>query len=271
MTTKTPPHAHATRRMPDRIAGPGMCRSRAGVALALVAALVAVLLPAGPAGADVVEATVVQEIELFRLDPPSPDPAGIVWLPPSGSVPERFAVVDCEVDELEIYDGSNLWEIGLDGSLVRTGDTTGITREPTGVAYDAATSTMFLSDDNAREIYILRAGADGRHGTVDDLVGSFDTARFGSNDPEGVTFDTATGHLFIADGTGTRVYRVNPGSNGFGGDDVVTSFSVSGFGGRDAEGIAYDPVRDLLVVFDSRAGVLYETTKAGALVRTVDM
>ena len=56
-----------------------------------------------------------------------------------------------------------------------------------------------------------------------------DSTDFGSADPEGVTYNTANGFLYIVDGVDREVYIVTPGPDGeFGNsDDSVSSFDTS--------------------------------------------
>lgn len=60
-----------------------------------------------------VTAQLVQTIPTSGFDPPSPDPSGIVYLPPSGSRSGRFEIADSEVDETTGagYHGVNLWQV----------------------------------------------------------------------------------------------------------------------------------------------------------------
>lgn len=223
------------------------------------------------AAAPRIQATIVQTIDLSQLNPPSPDPSGITYLPAT----DRLEISDSEVDEMTIFRGVNLYQLSRTGSLTDTGVTTAYSREPTGLGFDPANQTLFVSDDNKRRVFLVRRGSDGRFGTADDLlVGSIDVTTFGVRvDAEGVEFDTRTGHVFIADGAGREVWRVNPGPNRtFGNqDDVVTHFDVAQFGAGNAEGIAYDRARNTLLVLDNKTKSIYEVRKSGALVSIIDV
>ena len=80
----------------------------------------------------------------------------------------------------------------------------------------------------------------------------FNTDDFGSDDPEGITFDPVQGFLYLVDGVNGEVYEIDPGGNGlFDGvaaDDVVNSFDIAAFGVVDPEGIAIDSDNALLYV-----------------------
>jgi hypothetical protein len=223
--------------------------------------------PAAGQTPTIVAATYVQTIHTSQYAPPSPDPSGIVYLAAS----DRFLISDSEVDEMTIYQGKNLFTGARTGTGSGTGTTYAFSREPSGIGYNPANQTLFVADDDRDRIYLDRPGPDGIHGTADDSVTSFSTSAFGSTDSEDVEYDPASGHVFISDGTGIEVYDVDPVNGVFGdGDDIVTHFDVARYGGRDSEGIGIDTQRNLLLVVDPSTKAIYELTKAGALVRTVD-
>jgi hypothetical protein len=226
-----------------------------------------------------VTARLERTLLLSDLSPPSPDPSGIAWDPASN----RFVISDSEVEEMAIFQDANLFELNLQGTLTGTGDVSGtgprFSNEPTGLSFDPGTGHLFLTDDVWRKVYRIAPGADGDFGTADDAtVSSFDTAPLGCNDPEDVAFDTSSGHLFIADGSGREICNVSPGSNGVfdgvspAGDDVaVNHFDTAQFGSMDSEGLAYDPARNTLLIVDPATKKIFETTKAGVLLNTIDL
>ncbi|HEY8200892.1 MAG TPA: hypothetical protein VII47_06035 [Actinomycetota bacterium] len=238
-------------------------------AVALLAGLVAGAGVPGVAGPGQHAATLVQTVDLSALSPPSPDPAGITYLPESG----RLLVSDSEVDEMPIFQGVNLYEIDRTGSLVRTGTTTPWSFEPSGVSWDPVHATLYVTDDDALKVWIVRAGADGLLGTPDDSVGSFSVASFNAApDPQGPAYDTATGDLYVVDGAANTVYRIQPGPNGAidGVDDVVTHFTVPAPSSRPG-GMTYDPASNTLFVCDHRSKALYQLDPAGAPLATIDI
>jgi hypothetical protein len=216
--------------------------------------------------------TLIQTIHTSALSPPSPDPAGATYLPALGSL----LVCDSEVNEMPLYDGANVWEMSNLGAVLGTMTTLGFTNEPTGISFDPLSFHLFFSDDNGNEIYELAPGTDGVFGTGDDQVTSFNTTPFGSTDPEGVAFNTLSRDLFVVDGVGAAVYRIQSGTNGVfdgvapGGDDLVSSFDVSGAGVLDPEGIVHDEVTDTLLVADRGTKKIYEFAIGGGLLRTID-
>lgn len=214
-----------------------------------------------------VTGTHVQTIDTSLYGPPSPDPAGIAYV----AAQDGFVISDSEVDEMSIYLGANLFTATRTGSGRGTGTTVGFSKEPSGLGYNPANGTLFVSDDDRDRIYVDRPGPDGLHGTTDDSVTSFSTSAFGSHDPEGVEYDPQSGHVFISDGSGIEIYDVNPVNGVFGdGDDAVTHFDVAQFGSRDPEGLGLDPERNVLLVVDPSTKFIYELTRRGTLLRIID-
>lgn len=230
-----------------------------------------VSLDAVVTAAPTVQTTIVQTIDTSLLDPPSPDPSGITYFPET----DRLEVSDAEVEEMSIFKGVNLYQLTRTGLLTDTGVTTAYSNEPTGLGFNPADETLFVSDDNKRLIFMVRPGSDGRFGTADDLlVGSIDVKTFGPPvDAEGVDYDPNSGDVFIVDGVGAEVWGVDPGANRtFGdGDDVVSNFDVGQYGAQDPEGIGHDTARDTLLVLDSSSDSVYEVTKSGGLERIIDV
>ena len=212
-------------------------------------------------------ASLVRTVATSTLSPPIPDPAGITYIPSR----DRLLISDSEVDEVPIYQGSNLFEITRAGVLVRSRVSPRLhRRRPRGVGHNPANGHIFVSDDDQFRVYEVAAGADGRYGTADDTRTFINTAAFGSTDPEDVEFYPPTGELFILDGADHDVHRVSPGPNGVfdgvapTGDDIAAEFDVQMYGAEDPEGIGFHPGRNTLLIVDStiRRGVRGEPQRA---------
>jgi PKD repeat protein len=231
------------------------------------------LAPPAVAAAPTTSATLVRSTATSQWNPPAPDTSGVAYLPAA----DRLVVVDSEVDEMTIFRNVNLWMSSRTGSVTDTGVTTRFSNEPTGVAYNPANGHLFVTDDDPNIVSEVASGGDGRYGTADDVVTSLSTNPMGNTDPEDVTVDTSTGSLYLVAGVGAEVYRYSPGPNGRfdalppTGDDSTSHFDVGAFGAQDPEGIAYDAARDTLFVLDHGTQKVYEVTKAGALIQTIDV
>ncbi|WP_429810071.1 RTX toxin [Ensifer sp. B1-9] len=217
-------------------------------------------------------ATLVHTVLTSQWSPESPDPSGITYISHLGTL----MISDGEVDEMSIFKGKNLFEMSLNGTLIRSLTTTSFSDEPSGVAYNPTNRHLYFSDDTGtKSVYELNPGSDGLYNTADDIVTSFKTSAFGSSDPEGIAYDTKRGVLYLADGN-ARIYTINPGANGkfdgvasTGGDDVVTSFSIGTLSNGDPC-VEYDPVHDLLYVVKSRTQVVMMST-TGQQLGTLDI
>ena len=228
------------------------------------------------AAATVDTATLVQTIATSSWDPPSPDPAGIVWMP---SVDE-LAVADSEVDETTGagWHDVNLWRSTRTGTVVGVGTMWGpnsagsFSKEPTGLGYDDATGRLFVSDDSAGAVFVVRRGSDGALGTSDDIVDTIDTDQYGLNDTEDPEYDPDTGHLFFLDGTGREIYRIDPVDGVFGNsNDIMSHFDISHLGPKDFEGLSSNPGHGTLLVGARTTEEIYEITFDGTLVRRIDV
>ena len=216
----------------------------------------------------VVKPTLVRTNHTSSYAPPSPDPSGIVYL--AGQ--DRFLIADSEVEEMSIYQGRNLFLGTRTGGGTGYGTTYAFSREPTGLGLNPADGTLFVSDDDRDQIFMLRPGADGLYATADDPRTQFATLPFGSGDAEGIEYDPASGHLFICDGVGLEMYDVDPVDGVFGnGNDSVTHFDVAQYSMRDCEGLGIDTSRGTLLAVDPSRRWILELTRSGQLVRTLDL
>lgn len=223
--------------------------------------------------ADTVVATLVNTIDTSAWIPPSPDPAGITYNPFTNTL----FVVDSEVDEMPIFQGKNVYETTLTGTLVSTADTLAFSNEPTDIAFNPDNSHYFFSNDGKNRVYEVALGTDATLGTDDDVVSFISASAFGNTDTEGVGY--GDGKLFVSDGTGKKIFVVSPGANGLfdgiapTGDDQVTSFDVGAFGVNDPEGVEYNPDNGTLFVVDYKrtTKLVIEVTTQGELVKKIDI
>lgn len=234
-------------------------------------------LAAAPAASYI--SSLVNTIEAWQWNPPSPDSAGIVYVPDA----DRLLVSDSEVNEIpNLYEDANLFFATRDGTLESTLTTLAYdigtpSKEPTGVSYNPANKFIYTSDDDKDHVYELDPGNDGQYLTSDDVATRFSTDNFLSGDPEGLTFAQGPGVIYIADGVNSEVYRISPGSDGIfngvspDGDDQVSSFDTLGVGLEDPEGIVYNQDSGNLYVVGKPKTLLFEFATDGTLVRTIDI
>jgi hypothetical protein len=211
----------------------------------------------------------VQVIDTWRWNKPSPDPAGITYWPAH----DTLVIADSEIDEMAIFAGANVFESTRAGAQVQTYDVSALNNEAAGIDLDVAPNgRFFISNDSQKKIFDWDPGPDRVLGTADDVVRVFLTSSFGNNDPEGLTIGP-NGNLYTVDGTGQEVYITNPGSGGLFGDgnDTTTHFDVAVIGIGDPEGIDYNAGSGTFYIADRKTRKVWEITPAGALVRSIDM
>ena len=80
-----------------------------------------------------------------------------------------------------------------------------------------------------------------------------------SNEPTGVSYNPADGHIFYSDDSKRRIFELNPGTDLVLGttDDFTTSVSVSTFAGRDPEDVNYDGTNRGLWIIDGLNAEVY--------------
>ncbi|MEM8830721.1 MAG: hypothetical protein AAGE96_15375 [Cyanobacteria bacterium P01_G01_bin.19] len=205
--------------------------------------------------------TLIQTIDTSAFSPSSPDPAGIAYLDFSNTL----LISDSEVNEQPFFGTENLFESSLTGSLVDTFGILDFSTEPTGVDYNPANQHLFISNDDDEEVVELDPGADLIYDTADDIITIIDTKAFGSFDPEGVTFASNLGTLFVADGANSEVYQIATDGT------LISSFDTASIGVRDPEGIEYDPSSGNLYIVGRPFNTVAEVTTSGTLVSNLDI
>jgi DNA-binding beta-propeller fold protein YncE len=227
----------------------------------------AILLPALPAHARW-EGRVVAQDSLKYPNTPIPDPTGIAFNPKQGT----FFIADAEVDETpSLWHNRNLFIVGRGGNL-KAARRLKMTTEPEGIAWWGAKSTLFVVDDDQDLILSYRKGRDGAIGTGDDKVRKLiNTRRWGSLDPEGLTFTSKGAMLIWVDASDQKVYKLRRGNDlRFGtADDKIAKFGTEKFGFTEAESVAVNPKSNHLFIVNSNVNEIVETTFKGALVKKI--
>jgi hypothetical protein len=213
----------------------------------------------------------VRTTNMAALSPPSPDPSGITYL----SNRNTLLISDGEVEEtvsgITHFQGVNVWEMTLGGSIVRTTNISKVaprvvpvTNEPTGTAWNPGNGDCYVTDDDAARVYTLHPGPDGLCGTADDSFTFFDTLAAGNGDAEGVTFDTWHDRLFVSDGVNAEVYQYTLDGT------LVGHFDVEQYGVIDNETVEFNPDSGTLFVCANGPNpLIIETTVDGQLLRTI--
>lgn len=215
----------------------------------------------------------VRTVDLATLAPAIPDPSGLTYLANRNTLLLSDGEVDETVAGITHFQGANLWELTLGGSVVRTANVSKVlpsvvkmTNEPTGTAWNPNNGHYYISDDDARRIYDLNPGADNLTGTADDTWTFFDTLAVGNSDPEGVTFDPINNQIIVADGLNIEIYRYT--TSGV----LLGQFDVAQYGVLDPESVEYNPGSGTLFILSNHTSrIIVETTLTGTLLNTFDI
>jgi sugar lactone lactonase YvrE len=104
--------------------------------------------------------------------------------------------------------------------------------DPEGIAYDTAHDRIFVADGVNAEVY--------QYTTTGSLVGHFDVAAFGVEDPETVEFNPVSGTLFVLSNRPSGPIVVETSLNG----TLIQTINVAAAGARKPAGLAYAPASD---------------------------
>ncbi len=219
------------------------------------------------------KSSLIRTVDTAAFSPPSPDPAGLTYLPNSNTL----LISDSEVEEIQggvtHFHNANFWETTLNGTVVRASNLSTVgtapapmTDEPTGTSWSPVTGHYFISDDDEYKVFDLNPGADGQIGTADDRWTSFDTLHDGLTDPEGITYDTWNNQLFVSDGVNQAIYRYSLTGT------LLGQFDVGAFGVQDPESVEFNTdTGTLFVLGGDPTLVIVETTLSGGLIQTIDV
>jgi VCBS repeat-containing protein len=206
------------------------------------------------------------------FSPPSPDPSGLAYISSSNHLVMDDGEVEETVNRITHFEGTNVWEMTLSGSVVNTANISSvppidvdITNEPTGVAWNPANGHYFFVQDDGDAVFELDPGADGWI-TSGDSWTSFDLT--GQNgDGEGIAYDSWNNRLFVADGVNAEVYEYTLSGS------LVNHFDVQQYGVADPESVEFNPFTGTLFVMSSNNStpVIVETTTSGDLLQTIDI
>lgn len=142
---------------------------------------------------------------------------------------------------------------------------------PLNVAFDGKADRLLIFEPGRDTLIAVAAGTDGFPGP--DGMTQIDAGHFGIWDPRGMTVDPLSGHLFILDGLGARIVRIEPDPVlGFAQATIEEIwFEPSGLAWFNLRGIALDPTTGHLHILSPDRQRLYEVTNSGLVVANRDL
>ena len=109
---------------------------------------------------------------------------------------DRLIIVDSEVDETPFFSPINLFELTPAGTSTGGTSLASFSVEPTGVAYNPVTDSLFVTDDSLSTVFEVSVSNPGQ------ILSQFSSSAVGVGDLEDVSVDPTTGNLFLADNAG---------------------------------------------------------------------
>ncbi|HVI90520.1 MAG TPA: hypothetical protein VM659_19625, partial [Dongiaceae bacterium] len=199
---------------------------------ALVAPLAAAVSPFA-----VVTPQVVQIIDTTKWANPSPDPAGLAWIPGAGA--GTLYMSDSEIDETPFFRPDNLFVMTPPGVFNHSTSLQSFTIEPTGLAYDPLNGHLFISDDDKHGIFEVDAANPGTK------LNFFSTKTY-APDCEDVAWDPVTNHLLIIEGSTGNVNAHTLFETTTSGTLVKSTVLPSTI--SDPEAVVYDSARQVFYI-----------------------
>jgi hypothetical protein len=180
------------------------------------------------------------------------DPSGIAYVPDL----DLLFIADSEHDESPFFSQTNLFAVRPDGTYVDAYSMRSFTREPTGLAYNPHNGLLYISDDDADQIFWVNPANPGVK------LGQIDLEHLGIEDGEDPEFDPDTGHMYVLDGVLTAMFELTADG------DLVRVIDLPAEI-RDAEGLAYDDARDVFYISSgATSGSIFEVGRDGNLIDT---
>ena len=187
----------------------------------------------------------------------SSDPAGLTYIPGSEPGTGRIILVDSEIDERPFYKLNNMFTLTESGEFVgATNLVSGVTREPTGIAYSADANLLFITDDDQHTISIVSAT------NPSVRLGSIDVSAI-SSDTEDPFFDNSSGHLFFLEGgTGINPRTIFECTTT---GQIISSIVLSKKVG-DVEAMTFDSVHNVFYVSGGNSPNIFVVSRDGTTI-----
>lgn len=206
---------------------------------------------------------VVQIIDTTQWAKPSPDPAGLTWIPGASPGTGTLLMSDSEIDETPFFRPDNLFYLSETGVFDHSASLQSFCKEPTGIAFNPLNGHVFISDDSKKKIFEIDPN------NPETLIASFSTKDFGADDVEDIIFDPVTGNLLISEGEQSSlnprtIFEVT--SSGI----LVSSLKLPTAVG-DPEGFAYDAARNVFYISGHVSSDIFVVSRSGEILDTLTL
>jgi len=143
---------------------------------------------------------------------------------------------------------------------------------PWNMAFNGHVQSLFALNGGGDQLIEIKADNQGRPNRLENAVSQVSTVSLELGDARGISFDPATGQLFILDAANSEIISVAPRSSvGFGSMATAGTVSLSSLGQVSLQGVAFNPANAHLYVSNPDDQKVYELTASGDLVSTLDL
>lgn len=142
-------------------------------------------------------------------------------------------------------------------------------QDPINMAFDGHANRLLILQPAANRLIEVPEEPDGNLDPAS--VFRHDARPFGLQDPQGMAVDPASGHLFVLDGAGPRIVRIEPNPGGGFDGAVIAEIDLAQTGLSDVRGLALDPTGGHFQLLSPSEQKLYEVTETGQVVATRDL
>ena len=148
---------------------------------------------------------------------------------------------------------------------------------PANFSYNPRQDSFFLLDSNANRLVEITQQGDGLPQRSNQNSVDFSIEALQVNNPQGISFDPATGNLFILDARKLEVLKVSPDASGsYNGENDATQvrverISLDALNNPQLQGIAYNPNNQNLYIASASQHTIYELSQEGQLISYLDL
>jgi len=140
-------------------------------------------------------------------------------------------------------------------------------QDPINMVFDDKLGRLLILQEQTQQLLDVRESISGE--LVPGGLTRYDIREFGLVDPQGMTVDPESGALFILDGEGPRIVRIEPNADGSFSGAGVREIGLETF--SSLRGIAYEAGTGHLYVIEPGEQRLYELSGEGQVVETRDL
>lgn len=145
--------------------------------------------------------------------------------------------------------------------------------EGLNVTFDSKTNRLVLYDQITDELIAVQTDAAGKPGADASAITRFDASALKIKHAQGMTFDPATGRIFVLDAAQRRLVYVTPDSQGRldGPDAKSGEIDLRWMLSSELRGVAINPRDGNIFVLSPSDQLIVEFTEAGQLISTRDL